>query len=413
MFDPGLALETAMQPGSIRIALGELLERHDPTYGCCGHQRHRRAGVPGSRCPARAGGASPVRRGWFRQQPHFADVYAGLDYLASAAGRDGQASNASFASPGGGPPRPIPSFLGRLLSRPSCGDEEGRLSSFVFFRGSVKSNRRAALGVLSARAAAASDPSDLAGSAIVTESSWIMPIVVGLSALIIGVGKGGLGVAFGALATPVMALVLPVQQVLPMVLVIQMVADVFAVGVHWKRWDSRLVKLLIPGAIVGVALGTLFITRVSAQTLRTTLAVVILLFTAYKLAEKRLLRGLAYRPRGWHSLVAGGISGLTSAVANNGGPPVTIYLLMYDLQPRVFIGTTALFFLILNYIKLPFYFAADLFDWQQLVSIVWALPLAPIGVWIGRAFVLRVNKEQYDRVILVFLAISAVLVLLS
>lgn len=29
-FDPGLALETAMQPGSIRIALGELLERHDP-----------------------------------------------------------------------------------------------------------------------------------------------------------------------------------------------------------------------------------------------------------------------------------------------------------------------------------------------------------------------------------------------
>ena len=86
---------------------------------------------------------------------------------------------------------------------------------------------------------------------------------------------------------------------------------------------------------------------------------------------------------------------------------------MYNLQPRVFIATTALFFLILNYIKLPFYFAANLFNGQQLLSIVWLLPLAPIGVWIGRAFVLRVNKEQYDRVILVFLAISAVLVLLA
>ncbi len=238
-------------------------------------------------------------------------------------------------------------------------------------------------------------------------------LVLAASTLMIGMGKGGLGVSFAALATPLMALVLPVNQVLPLVLVIQMVADVFAVGAHWKRWDSRLVRLLIPGAIVGVAIGTFFITRVSPQTLRTTLAVVILLFTGYKVLEPRLLRGVTYRPRSWHSLFAGGISGFASAVANNGGPPVTIYLLMYNLQPRVFIATTALFFLILNYIKLPFYFAADLFNGQQLLSIVWLLPLAPIGVWIGRAFVLRVNKEQYDRVILVFLAISAMLVLLS
>jgi hypothetical protein len=246
-----------------------------------------------------------------------------------------------------------------------------------------------------------------------TNFTPLVYVVLAVAALMIGMGKGGLGVAFGALATPLLALVLPVTQVLPLILVIQMVADVFAVGAHWKRWDSRLVKLLIPGAIVGVAIGTLFITRVSAQTLRTTLAIVILLFAAYKLVEKRLLRGVTYRPRGWHSLVAGGISGFASAVANNGGPPVTIYLLMYDLQPRVFIGTTALFFLILNYIKLPFYFAADLFNWQQLASIVWVLPLAPMGVWIGRAFVLRANKELYDRVILMFLALSALLVLLT
>jgi hypothetical protein len=234
-----------------------------------------------------------------------------------------------------------------------------------------------------------------------------------LSALIIGMGKGGLGVAFAALATPLMALVLPVDQVLALVLVLQMFTDIFAVGAHWQRWDRRLVVILIPGALVGVAVGTLFITRVSPQALRTTLAVVILLFTAYKLVERRLLRGVVYHPRNWHSLVAGGISGFTSAVANNGGPPVTIYLLMHNLQPRAFIATTALFFMILNYIKVPFYLAADLFDWPLLRSVVWLLPLAPIGVWIGKAFVLRVNKELYDRVILLFLVLSALLVLLT
>ena len=42
-------------------------------------------------------------------------------------------------------------------------------------------------------------------------------------------------------------------------------------------------------------------------------------------------------------------------------------------------------------------------------SLIWV----PIGVWIGKAFVLRVNKELYERVILFFLVISALLVLLT
>ena len=246
-----------------------------------------------------------------------------------------------------------------------------------------------------------------------TEPTPLFYLIYGVSALIIGMGKGGLGVAFAALATPLLAMILPVDIVLALVLVIQMVADVFAVGAHWRRWDSKLVALLIPGALAGVAVGTFFITNVSPQALRTTLAVMILLFTAYKLFERSFLRGIVYRPRPWHSPLAGGISGFTSAVANNGGPPVTIYLLMHNLQPRAFIATTAIFFLILNYIKLPFYLYAGLFDWALLRSALPLLVLAPIGVWIGKAFVLRVNKELYDRVILVFLVISALLVLLT
>jgi uncharacterized membrane protein YfcA len=238
-------------------------------------------------------------------------------------------------------------------------------------------------------------------------------VIFAIAALMIGMGKGGLGVAFASLATPLMALVLPVGEALAVVLVIQMTADIFAVGAHWRRWDTKLAALLIPGALAGVAVGTLFITNVSPQALRTTLAVVILLFTAYKLFERTFLRGLVYRPKPWHSPLAGGISGFTSAVANNGGPPVTIYLLMHNLQPRTFIATTAIFFFLLNYIKLPFYLYADLFDWALLRSALWILPLAPVGVWIGKAFVLRVNKELYDRMILLFLVISALLVLFT
>ncbi|MDW8319507.1 MAG: sulfite exporter TauE/SafE family protein, partial [Anaerolineae bacterium] len=236
-----------------------------------------------------------------------------------------------------------------------------------------------------------------------TEPTPLFYLIYAAAALMIGAGKGGLGVAFASLATPLLATVLPVDKVLALVLVMQMVADVFAVGAHWRRWDGRLVALLIPGAVGGVVLGTVFITSVSPQALRTTLAVVILLFTLYRVLERSLLRSLKYRPQPWHTPLAGGISGFTSAVANNGGPPVTIYLLMRNLQPRTFIATTAIFFFILNYIKLPFYLYADLFDWALLRSALPLLVLAPLGVWIGRAFVLRINQERYEQVILVFL----------
>ncbi len=230
-----------------------------------------------------------------------------------------------------------------------------------------------------------------------TEPTPVFYVIFAAAVLMIGMGKGGLGAAFASLATSLLAMILPVEMVLALVLVAQMMADIFAVGAHWRRWDTKLAARLIPGALAGVAMGTFFITSVSPQALRTTLAVVILLFTLYKVLERSLLRGMTYTPRPWHSPLAGGISGFASAVANNGGPPVTIYLLLHNLQPRTFIATTAIFFLILNYIKLPFYLSAGLFDWGLLRSALPLLILAPIGVWIGKAFVLRVNKEAYER----------------
>lgn len=238
-------------------------------------------------------------------------------------------------------------------------------------------------------------------------------LIFALTALIIGLGKGGFGSSFAALATPLLALTMPVPELVPLMLPFLMVGDLFAVGFHWRRWDRRQVLLLLPGALVGVAIGTVFLTNVSPDLLRTFLALLILLFAVYRAFEPRVLRFFRYQPRPWHGLIGGSVSGFSSAIANTGGPPATIYLLMQDLQPRVFIATTALFFMILNYIKVPFYLTAGLFDLARIVQVAWLLPLVPVGVWLGRIFVLRVSKETFEAVILIFLVISGLLLLLA
>jgi uncharacterized membrane protein YfcA len=243
------------------------------------------------------------------------------------------------------------------------------------------------------------------------QNTTLFYLMTALVALIIGLSKGGLGGMPGALATPLMALVMPADQAIGLLLPILMLADVFAVALHWRRWNGRLVWLLIPGAVVGVTIGTYFITNAPTRTLQIALGVIVLLFAVYKIFEKRILGLFHYQPRDWHGMVAGTITGFSSALAHTGGPPVSVYLLMQDISPSVFNATAAIFFLILNWIKVPYYWYAGLFNFQLLWQVAWILPLVPLGVWLGKQFSNKVNKETFDQVMVALLVIASILLI--
>ena len=227
---------------------------------------------------------------------------------------------------------------------------------------------------------------------------------------IIGLGKGGLGGTLGVLATPLMTLVMPADQVIGLLLPILIIADIFAVYSHWLHWDKKLVLLLIPGAVIGMLMASFFIAGISPEMLRRGIGVIVLLFVLYKLLEKRILSAY-YKPRGWHGLVAGIVGGITSTLAHTGGPPIAIYLLMQNISPRVFVATSALFFAILNWIKVPSYYYLGLFDFNLLWQIAWLLPLLPLSVWLGKLLTTKVNKVLFDRIIIGLLAFTALFLL--
>jgi uncharacterized membrane protein YfcA len=105
------------------------------------------------------------------------------------------------------------------------------------------------------------------------------------------------------------------------------------------------------------------------------------------------------------------VAGFSSTLAHTGGPPVSIYLLMQNIAPRTFIGTSALFFGILNWIKVPYYFYARLFDTEQLLRVLWLLPLLPLGVWLGKWGADKVSKPVFEKIIVFLLAVTALLLI--
>jgi hypothetical protein len=107
------------------------------------------------------------------------------------------------------------------------------------------------------------------------------------------------------------------------------------------------------------------------------------------------------------------VAGLSSTLAHTGGPPISIYLILQNISPRTFVATSALFFMVVNWIKLPYYYYTGLFNFSLLTSIAWLLPFVPFGVWIGRRFSERIPKNLFDLIIVVLLAISGILLLMS
>jgi uncharacterized membrane protein YfcA len=66
----------------------------------------------------------------------------------------------------------------------------------------------------------------------------------------------------------------------------------------------------------------------------------------------------------------------------------------------------------LNWIKVPFYIYADLFDFEQLRQIAWLLLLVPLGVWTGRWLTFKVNRETVENIIVGLLLINGLMLII-
>jgi uncharacterized membrane protein YfcA len=222
---------------------------------------------------------------------------------------------------------------------------------------------------------------------------WVTAV---FAMLLIGISKAGFGGGVGAIATPVMALTISVTDAAAILLPILIVADIFSMRHYWNVYDRDSIKLMIPGALVGILLGALFFGYFSdnERTLKLILGIVSLLFVAYQLARSLILGALLRsKPPRWAGVLLGGAAGFTSTLAHAGGPPATIYLLPQQLPRNVFVGTSVIFFFTLNLVKLIPYAILGLLRVGNVSTILILAPLTFLGVQLG----VWLNKRFTDR----------------
>jgi uncharacterized membrane protein YfcA len=82
-----------------------------------------------------------------------------------------------------------------------------------------------------------------------------------------------------------------------------------------------------------------------------------------------------------------------------------VYLLPQKLDKAVLVGTTVIFFAVINAVKLVPYFWLGLFDPANLLTSLALVPLAPFGIWLGVWLMRRLSQDLFYRLAYAMLAI--------
>jgi uncharacterized protein len=216
--------------------------------------------------------------------------------------------------------------------------------------------------------------------------------------VLMGLSKGGFS-GIGLLSLPLMALVISPVQVAAIMLPILMVQDVVTVWSFRRDWDRRNLAILLPSSAAGILIGYLLAAKVSDAAVALAVGVISIAFALRRIAVERreppppAPAGLA---AGWFW---GLVIGFTSMIAHAGGPPFQIYVMPQRLPRDVFVGTGALLFAAINWIKVPPYAALGQFTAENLATSAALAPLAVAATWAGVRLVRRVPVERFYGII--------------
>jgi uncharacterized membrane protein YfcA len=242
-----------------------------------------------------------------------------------------------------------------------------------------------------------------------TFEPWQWALLIA-GAFMVGLTKTGIA-GLGILVVAVFTLAIPARQATGVILPMLILGDVFGVLLYRRHTEWRHLWKLFPWTGAGVVVGWLALGRIDGQqTSRLVGAILLLLLAVHFWRKSRQASDedtVAHAPL-WVAAGTGLLAGFTTLVANAAGSVMTLYLLAMRLPKMGFLGTNAVFFLLLNWFKVPFMVNLDLINSESLWLNLKLAPAVIAGGLLGRVAAARMNQQLFEAIALALTALAAV-----
>ncbi len=237
---------------------------------------------------------------------------------------------------------------------------------------------------------------------------WVLAFA---GAFLIGFAKTGV-TGVGILAVAIFANILPTKQSVGVVLPMLICADVVAVLAYRRHAQWGALWRLIPWASGGIVLGFLVMGRIGNAEVGVITGVILVTLIGIHLWRIRAQRGRDGEPppvprHFAFAMVMGIAAGFTTMISNAAGPIMILYLLAMRLPKMEFMGTGAIYFLLMNSFKVPFGVNLGIITGESLSLDLTLFPMVIAGALFGRYLLAIIPQKLFERLALAFTLVAA------
>ena len=240
-------------------------------------------------------------------------------------------------------------------------------------------------------------------------------IVLAFVGFLIGVSKTAFA-GLGLVSVAILANFIPARESTGVLLILLITGDLFAIKLYFKHVEWKLIRSISGPVVLGIFGGVLFLATTNDEALRRTIGVVIVLLVLLFPVAQKLQSGDSATLLKFPNIIKnslGTIAGFMSMVANSGGAPMSIFLLLSRNSKMTFLGNTAWIFFLINLFKIPFILALGILSINSLEYLLPSIPAVVLGTLVGKKLISRVNMAWFQKVTLLSALLAGVRLLLS
>ena len=231
-------------------------------------------------------------------------------------------------------------------------------------------------------------------------------------ALCVGMSKTGVHGA-GNISVPLLAIIFGGQLSSGIMLPMLCLADVIGVWYYHRHASWGHLKKLIIWSVLGILVGTVVGGMINDKVFKYVMVGIIFVSVGIMIWMERGHKDDIPDYR-WFAALCGVGAGFTSMIGNLAGAFSAIYLLSMRLPKNSFIGTSAWFFMVINWLKVPLHvWVWKTITWNTFFLDLTTLPVIALGAWLGIIIVKNLSEGGYRWFIIGMTLVAAVFMMLT